>query len=240
MRERPARVFPLCYRSRVRALIVEDVEKLAQAERAAFERAGFAVDVAGDGETGLRMAQSGGYDIVILDRMLPKKTGFAVCRALRAEGSVVPIIMATALGDTGERVDGLDAGADDYIVKPFSLEELLARTRALLRRAGTATAAPGEVLRAGDLSLDLGRREAAVSGEPLRLSPRELSVLEHLLRHAGQACSRQQILEDCWDAAFETSSNLVDVYVRQIRAKLSDDHERYIKTVRGFGYRLDG
>lgn len=237
MRERPARAFSSWYRCRVRALIVEDVEKLAQAERAAFERAGFSVDVAGDGETGLAMARSGGYDIVILDRMLPKKTGFAVCRALRAEGSIVPIIMATALGDTDERVEGLDAGADDYIVKPFSLEELLARTRALLRRAGSST--PGEVLRAGDIVFDLGRRETSVAGEAVRLSPRELGVLEHLLRHAGQACSRQQILDDCWDPAFETSSNLVDVYVRQIRAKLSDDHERYIKTVRGFGYRLD-
>lgn len=238
MRERPARAFSLCYRCHVRALIVEDVEKLAQAERVAFERAGFSVDVAGDGETGLAMARAGGYDIVILDRMLPKKTGFAVCRALRAEGSVVPIIMATALGDTGERVEGLDAGADDYVVKPFSLEELLARTRALLRRVGSAT--PGEVLRAGDIAFDLGRHEASVAGEPVRLSPREQGVLEYLLRHAGQACSRQQILDDCWDPAFETSSNLVDVYVRQIRAKLSDDHERYIKTVRGFGYRLDG
>lgn len=237
MRERPACAFSLCYRCRVKALIVEDVEKLAQAEHAAFERAGFSVDVAGDGETGLAMARGGGYDIVVLDRMLPKKTGFAVCRALRAEGSIVPIIMATALGDTDERVEGLDAGADDYIVKPFSLEELLARARALLRRAGSAT--PGEVLRAGDIVFDLGRREASVAGKAARLSPRELGVLEHLLRHAGQACSRQQILDDCWDPAFETSSNLVDVYVRQIRAKLSDDHERYIKTVRGFGYRLD-
>lgn len=222
----------------MRALIVEDVEKLAEAERAAFERAGFAVDVARDGEAGLALARGGGYDIVVLDRMLPKKTGYAVCRALRAEGSVVPIIMATALGETGERVDGLDAGADDYIVKPFSLEELVARARAILRRVGGA--APGEVVRAGDVSLDLGRREASVGGRAVPLSPREIAVLEHLLRHAGQARTRQQLLEACWDPAFETSSNIVDVYVRQIRAKLSDDHERYIKTVRGFGYRLDG
>lgn len=228
----------------MKALIVEDTEKLAQAERVAFERAGFEVDVAADGERGLELARAGGYDIVVLDRMLPKKTGFAVCRALRAEGSIVPIIMATALGDTDERIEGLDAGADDYIVKPFSLGELLARARALLRRSGAGAAgepaAPGETLRAGDVSLDLGRREATVRGEALRLSPRELAVLEHLLRHAGEARTRQQILDDCWDPAFETSSNLVDVYVRQIRAKLSDDHERYIKTVRGFGYRLDG
>jgi two-component system OmpR family response regulator len=197
---------------------------------------GHAADVAARGEDALWMANSAPYDAIVLDVMLPGLDGFATCRQLREQGVWAPVLMLTARDAVGDRVDGLDAGADDYLLKPFSFAELLARLRALVRRA------PAErptLLEAGDLHLDPAARRAWRGEKELELSAKEFALLELLLRRRGEALSRGQLLEGAWELGFESRSNLVDVYVRYLRDKIDRPFGRHsIETVRGVGYRL--
>jgi len=220
----------------VRVLVVEDEPKLAQLLKRGLGEEGHVADVAGSGEDALWMAGSSAYDAIVLDVMLPGLDGFAVCRELRSREVWTPVLLLTARDAVGDRVLGLDTGADDYLVKPFSFAELLARLRALVRRA------PGErpaVLTVGDLRLDPAARRAWRGDDELDLSPKEFALLELFMRRAGEALSRVQLLDGAWDMAFESRSNVVDVYVRYLREKVDRPFGRHsIETVRGVGYRL--
>lgn len=220
-----------------RVLLVEDERKLAGFVRRGLEEEGHRVDLAFDGRDGLEMARLGRYDLIILDLMLPGVEGLRICRILRQEGCNVPILILTALGAVEDRVKGLDAGADDYLVKPFSLAELAARVRALLRRPPSE--APS-VLRAGDLEMDPSRREVRRGGRLLQLTPREWSLLEYLLRNRGRVVTRTMIAEAVWGYDFEGFSNVVDVYISHLRRKVDRGFSRrLIHTVRGVGYILE-
>ncbi len=217
-------------------LIVEDEAKVAAFVRQALEEEGHAVDVAADGEAGLRFALGGTYDLILLDRLLPARDGLDVCRAVRAASQSVPILMLTARDTVADRIAGLDTGADDYLTKPFALGELLARTRALLRR-GTASAPT--VLAAGDLTLDPATRRVRRGGREIDLSAKEYSLLEFLMRHAGRTVSRAMITDHVWDFDFDSGTNVVDVYINYLRNKIDRNHaQKLIQTVRGVGYRL--
>ncbi|MGO9310777.1 MAG: response regulator transcription factor [Spirochaetia bacterium] len=222
----------------MRILVVEDNEKLARSIRKGLEQEGYAVEVSGDGiDAGERLdGAPGGFAAVVLDRMLPGMDGVALCRRLRSRGNRVPILFLTARDSVEDRVSGLDAGADDYLTKPFSLEELSARIRALLRRPRTPTSV---VLRAGEVALDPGSREVTAGGHPVSLTAKEFGLLELLLRHPGQVLSREQIARHVWSGDFEADSNVLEVHVRNIRRKLAEaGHDEVIETVRGAGYRL--
>ncbi len=220
----------------MRILIVEDHAKLAGLLRGAFQRHGVLVDVTERGEDALWMAGSTRFDVLILDVMLPGIDGFETCRRLRADGVRWPILLLTARDGIGDRVTGLNEGADDYLIKPFSFEELLARVRALARRPPTRRAA---VLQIGDLRLDsLGMRVWRGSSE-LSLSAKELLLLEALMARPGEVISRIELLEAAWDQAYENRSNVVDAYIRRLREKIDRPFGRAtIETVRGGGYRL--
>lgn len=219
-------------------LLVEDERRLAAAVRRVLEEEGHVVDVVYDGEDGLYQALVEEYDAIILDVMLPGKDGFSVARELRAKGRTTPILMLTARDAIPDRVAGLDAGADDYLVKPFALSELLARLRALDRRARMSASEP-HVLRVGDLELDLRAREARRQGRRIELTAKEFALLEALMRHPGQVLTRSQLLDMVWhyDAAIE--SNIVDTYIHYLRTKVDKDFEpKLIRTVRGAGYAI--
>ncbi|HZQ36302.1 MAG TPA: response regulator transcription factor [Dehalococcoidia bacterium] len=218
----------------MRVLLVEDEERMAALIAAGLAREGHAVDVAGDGETGLAMAQAAPFDLLVLDLMLPRMDGFTLCRALRERGAGLPILMLTARGEVEDRVAGLDAGADDYLTKPFAMSELQARLRALTRRGGERTA----TLRAADLRLDPLRREVARAGRRLELTAREFNLLEFLLRNCGQVLSRARILDAVWGEDAEPYGNVVDQYISYLRGKLDQHGPRLIETVRGVGYVL--
>jgi two-component system OmpR family response regulator len=221
----------------VRVLVVEDDSKLAAAVARGLRHEGFAVDVAGDGDAALRQAAVWDYDAIMLDVMLPGRDGFAVCRELRARACWAPILMLTARGQVGDRIGGLDAGADDYLVKPFDFGELLARLRALLRRVPEPR--PAE-LRVGDLVVDPSTHAVTRAGRPVELSAREFAVLEYLARHPGEAVSRTRLIEHVWDQNFEGSTNIVDVYVGYLRRKLEEPFATpLIRTIRGVGYALE-
>jgi two-component system OmpR family response regulator len=222
--------------SSMRILIVEDEIKLAKIVRRHLQERGIAVDVALRGTDALWMVGAAPYDAIVLDRMLPDLDGLVVCRRLRAEGCEAPIIMLTARGSISDRVDGLDAGADDYLVKPFALAELLARLRALARRSGPVRST---VLACGDLRLDAARHEVSRAGVPVCLTPREFALLEELMRRAGDVVSRSELLEHVWDVNFEQRSNVIDVYVRHLREKIDRPFGTdSLRTVRGVGYQL--
>jgi DNA-binding response OmpR family regulator len=220
----------------MRILVVEDEHRLAAMLKQALQEHGYAVDAAYDGEAGLSLAELGPYDLLILDVLLPKLDGVAVCRRLRARGKHVPILMLTARDAVDDRVAGLDSGADDYLTKPFAFRELLARVRALLRRdAGTKD----PLLRAGPVTLDPGTREVWCDGRPIELASKEYAVLEYFMRNPNRVLTRTQIAEHVWDYDFAAMSNVVDVYVRTLRRKLGDEQEpRLIRTIRGTGYQL--
>ncbi len=224
------------YTIHMRILVVEDTEKLALYVKQMFEEHGYAVDTVGDGEAGERMAQSGAYDLVVLDVMLPKKNGKDVCRALRAAGYLVPILMLTASGEVDDKVDGLDSGADDYLVKPFAMKELLARARALLRRPQEKFV---DTLAMQDLVLNTTEHTLTKKGKDIALTPKEYAILEHLMRNADTVVTREQLLEHCWDFAYSAFSNITDVYIRQLRKKLTDSYEHSIETIRGVGYKFN-
>ncbi|MEK7185199.1 MAG: response regulator transcription factor [Patescibacteria group bacterium] len=217
----------------MRILVVEDNEKLAKYTKQMLEEEGYAIDVAHDGETGERMARSGSYDLVFLDIMLPKKDGISVCKDLREDNVNLPIIMITAKGEVDDRIEGLDSGADDYLVKPFDMKELLARTRALLRRPKEKLAVK---LNVQDIVLDNGNHSVLKGNKVLALTLKEYSILEYLMLNVGQVVTREQLLEHCWDFAYSAFSNITDVYIKQLRKKLGDTNEKYIKTIRGVGY----
>ncbi len=221
----------------MRILVVEDNEKIAKYIAEVLEHEGYAVDHVTDGETGERRALSGWYDLVLLDVMLPEKDGVSVCKSLRAAQVFIPIIMVTAKGELDDKIIGLDSGADDYIVKPFQIEELLARIRALLRRPAEHV---GESLTTQDLTLDTQEHAVMRGTEKIELTRKEYAILEYLMRNKNIVITREQILDHCWDFSFETFSNIVDVYIKQLRKKLDTDSEKYIKTIRGVGYKLKG
>jgi two-component system, OmpR family, response regulator len=220
----------------VRVLVVEDDVKMAALIRRGLVEEGHAADIAATGEDALWMAQAHPYDAIVLDVMLPRLDGCGTCRELRGAGVWAPILMLTARDAVEDRVSGLDAGADDYLTKPFSFAELLARLRALARRGGVERPTVVEV---GDLRLDPASRRAWRGEHELQLSPKEFALLETFMRRPGQALSRLQLLEHAWDFAYENRSNVVDVYVRYLREKIDRPFGTdSIETVRGVGYRM--
>lgn len=220
----------------MRVLVVEDEARLGASLRRGLVAEGFAVDVAADGAEGLWYARESSYDVILLDIMLPVLNGYKVCEQLRAEGNWTPIIMLTAKDGEWDQVEALDTGADDYIVKPFSFDVLLARIRSLLRRG--VTDRPVQ-LQVGDLVLDPASKSVTRSGTPLRLTTRELSLLEFLMRRAGDVVTKQQILGNVWDFGFEGDPNIVEVYIARLRRKVDKPFGRAdIETLRGSGYRL--
>jgi two-component system OmpR family response regulator len=220
----------------VRVLIVEDEVKMAGLIRRGLRDDGMAADVAIKGEDALWMAAATEYDVIVLDVMLPGMDGFEVCRRLRADGVWAPVLMLTARDAIEDRVQGLDTGADDYLVKPFSFAELAARLRALARR-GPIERAP--VMLAGDLHLDPSSRRVWRADADISLSPKEFALLETFMRRQGQVLDRFQLLEHAWDGEYENRSNVVDVYVRYLRQKIDRPFGvESIETVRGAGYRL--
>jgi two-component system OmpR family response regulator len=217
-------------------LVVEDEAKMASLIERALAREGYAVDVACDGAEALWAVAETEYDAVVLDAMIPPPDGFQVCRQLRRDGRWNPVLMLTARDGVADRVRGLDAGADDYLTKPFALSELLARLRALTRR--NLGARPVE-LKVGDLTLDTSHHEVRRAGQPVALSPKEFSLLELFMRQPGQVLSRTHIVDHVWDFAYDGGSNVVDVYVRYLRRKIDLPFGRSdLETVRGVGYRL--
>ena len=220
----------------MRVLVVEDEVRMAGLLQRALREEGHAVDVAADGPEGLWLATENAYGAIVLDVMLPGLDGFQLCRRLRESGRWVPVLMLTARDAVGDRVRGLDAGADDYLVKPFSLLELAARLRALARRDDQSRSV---VLAEGDLKLDPAAKRAWRAAAELHLSPKEFSMLELFLRHPGHVLTRSQIIEEIWDFAYVGGSNIVDQYVNYLRRKVDVPFERHhIETVRGMGYRL--
>ena len=220
----------------MRVLVVEDDVKMARLIRRGLVEEGVLVDIAATGDEGLWRAGSTPYDVIVLDVLLPGIDGFEVCRRLRAGGNWAPVLMLTARADVEDRVEGLDAGADDYLTKPFSFAELLARLRALARRPPLERPA---VLETGDLRLDPATRTVSRGDRPIELSAKEFALLETFMRRAGQVLSRLDLLDHAWDYAYENRSNIVDVYVRYLREKIDRPFGRTsIETVRGVGYRL--
>jgi two-component system, OmpR family, response regulator len=220
----------------VRVLVIEDEAKLANVIARGLREEGYAVDIAGRGEDALWMAGAAAYDAILLDITLPGADGFEVCRRLRGLGIWSPLLMLTARDAIEDRVSGLDAGADDYLVKPFSFEELLARLRALVRRGPSERPAVVEV---GDLRLDPAARRAWRGERELDLSVKEFALLELFMRRPGKVLSRSELLDGAWDLAFERRSNVVDVYMGYLRAKVDKPFgSDSLETVRGVGYRL--
>ncbi|MEX0758765.1 MAG: response regulator transcription factor [Tistlia sp.] len=221
----------------MRILIVEDDAKTADYLAKGLDEAGHTVDCAADGREGLFLASGSDYDAVVLDRMLPKLDGLAVLQALRAAQIQTPVLILSAVGHVDERVKGLKAGGDDYVVKPFAFSELLARIEALSRRR-TAVAAQTR-LNVADLEMDLLARRVTRSGKAIDLQPREFKLLEYLLRHSGQTVTRTMLLEGVWDYHFDPQTNVIDVHVSRLRQKIDRDFGLpLIHTVRGVGYRL--
>ena len=222
----------------MRVLIVEDDPQTAAWLRKGLQEDGHAVDHAGTGRDGLFLASTESYDAVVLDRMLPGLDGLALLRTLRGAGNATPVLMLTALGDVDHRVEGLRAGSDDYLTKPFAYAELSARLDGIVRRAGTTADRPAR-LQVGDLALDLERRDASRGGRRISLQPREFRLLEYLMRHAGRAVTRTMLLEAVWDYHFDPQTNVIDVHVSRLRQKIDHGFERpLLHTVRGVGYRL--
>jgi two-component system copper resistance phosphate regulon response regulator CusR len=221
----------------MRLLLIEDERKTAGPLRKGLGENGFAVDVARDGEEGLVLAQGGGYDLIILDVMLPGRDGWEVLRELRQTDALTPVLFLTARDSVPDRVKGLELGADDYLVKPFAFSELLARIRTILRRGA---ARQPDVLHIADLELDLIRRRATRGSKRLDLTPKEFDLLSLLARRRGEVLSRAVIAEQVWDMKFEGETNVVDVHIRRLRAKVDDPFEqKLIHTIRGAGYVLD-
>jgi len=220
---------------RRRILVIEDDSETAAQLADSLAASGYQVDLAADGNDGLSLGHSAEYAVMAIDRMLPDIDGLAVIRRLREDGIVTPALIVSALGEIDDRVRGLRAGGDDYLVKPFAVAELLARIEALARRSDTVV--KETVLRVGDLTLDLVSRTATRSGREIELLPREFQVLEYLVRNEGQVVPRAMLLQHVWDLHFDPTTNIIDVYVGRVRRKV-DAHQAYplIHTVRGVGY----
>lgn len=216
----------------MRILVVEDSPRIASFLRKGLREEGYAVEVAEDGDTGFRRALEEGFDAAVVDVMLPGRSGIEMVRDLRGEGVELPVLLLTARDRTEDKVEGLDAGADDYLTKPFDFSELSARLRALLRRSGGPAPA---VLRVGDLELDPSTHEVRRGGERVELTPKEFSLLEYLMRNPERPLSRAVIMEHVWGIRFDPGTNVVDVFINSLRNKLDPERER-IQTVRGVGY----
>ncbi|MET7459483.1 response regulator transcription factor [Nonomuraea sp. NPDC005501] len=220
----------------MRVLVVEDDTRMGVLLRRGLAEEGYAVDLATDGQSAIWQVCECAYDVIVLDVMIPGYDGFEVCRRMRAAGRWAPVLMLTARDAVADRVRGLDAGADDYLVKPFSFDELTARLRAVVRRGAHERPA---VLQVGDLRLDPASRQAWRASAEIDLTPREFAVLELFLRHPGEVLTRTQILDHVWDFAYDGVSNVVDQYVGLLRRKIDQPFGRSdLETVRGFGYRL--
>ena len=220
----------------MRILVVEDEKKTASFIRKALQAEGFAVDVCGNGDDALAAVAATDFDGLVLDIMLPGRDGLSVLRQLRERGNKAPVLLLSARGEVNERVEGLNAGADDYLPKPFVIAELVARVRALGRRGGENKST---VLRLADLALDTITHEARRGETKIELTAREYRLLEFLLRNAGRICGRMSIIEKVWDYDFDPGTNLVDVYVRRLREKIDDNFSpKLLHTVRGIGYVL--
>jgi len=217
----------------MRVLVIEDDAKIASFVVRGLKQAAYAVDHAPDGETGLVLAESTEYDAAVVDVMLPRLDGISVVKRLRASRSALPVLFLSARSSVDDRVKGLQAGGDDYLTKPFAFSELLARIQALIRRATQSPEATRLVV--GDVTLDLVTREVVCAGRPVELQPREFSLLAFLLRHSGRPVSKTMILEHVWDYSFDPQTNVVDVVMHRLRAKIDPDHRR-IETVRNVGY----
>ncbi len=220
----------------MRILVIEDEMKVAEFVARGLRDQRFAVDIANNGQSGLEMAKAGGYDLIILDLMLPGLSGSEVLKRIRQHGSQMPVLILTAQADTGEKVANFEAGADDYLTKPFAFEELLMRVKALGRRGGVDRP---EVLRIGDLEIDRLRQQVRRGGKRVELTSKEYGLLEYLVANAGRVLSRTMIMEHVWDESFEGLTNIVDVYVRHLRSKVDLMHaNKLIRTVRGVGYSI--
>jgi len=217
----------------MKVLVVEDNKKLARFLQRALQEEGYVVDVIEDGSEAIERSSTIEYDLIILDWMLPSTDGIAVCKTLRDRGSGVPILMLTARAEVSERILGLDAGADDYLPKPFDLGELLARARALGRR-GSGT---DGVVRVGPLVLDRLERHATLNGQLVELTPREFALLTYLARECGRVVPRSELLRKVWETTYDPGSNVVDAHIKKLREKLGE-HATLIETVRGVGYRI--
>ena len=219
----------------MRVLVVEDDAKIASFVVRGLKQAGYAVDHAPDGETGHALAESTAYDAMIVDIMLPKLDGLSLVKRLRAARHATPVLFLSARSSVDDRVKGLQSGGDDYLTKPFAFSELLARIQALIRRASTSPESTRLVV--GDITLDLVQREVTCAGNPVELQPREFTLLAFLMRHAGRPVSKTMLLEHVWDYSFDPQTNVVDVVVSRLRAKIDPDHTR-LETIRGVGYVL--
>ena len=225
-----------CYHWPMRILVAEDEKKIAGFVRKALEEQGYTVDLAGDGDAAYTLATTQSYDLLVLDIMLPGRDGLSILRHLRERHNTVPVIVLTARSALDERLEGLNLGADDYLTKPFFMEELVARVQALLRRASGEKLS---LLQAGDLVVNVITREVKVGERGVELTAREFSLLEYLMRSPGRVYTRTQILEHVWSYDFDTNTNLIDVYIQRLRKKLDPSGEQqFVETVRGVGYRL--
>jgi len=221
----------------MRILIVEDERKVAQFLKKGFQSEAFAVDIAPDGAEGIRLALSAPYDAIILDLMLPKVGGIELLQKIRREGVKTPILILTAKSEVDDRVKGLNAGADDYLPKPFSFSEVLARVRAIVRRSSADVRS--SVLEMGDIRMDLLTRSVVRSDRPITLTNKEFELLEYLLRNKGRVLSRVTLTEHIWDMDFDTETNVVDVLVNRLRRKIEDGFAtKVIHTIRGVGYSM--
>ena len=220
----------------MRILIIEDEKKVAGFVARGLRDERFAVDIAHDGQSGWEMAQACNYDLIILDLMLPELSGAEVLKRIRQHGLKMPVLVLTARADTAEKVANFEAGADDYLTKPFAFAELLVRVKALFRRGG---AERSNILRIGDLEIDRMTQQVKRAGKKIELTSKEYSLLEYLCSHAGRVLSRTMIMEHVWDESFEGLTNIVDVYVRHLRNKIDAIHSgKLIRTVRGVGYSI--
>lgn len=222
-----------------RVLVVEDDDRLAQYVMQGLTEANYTVDRADNGRDGLFLATDSEFDVIILDRMLPRMDGMAVMKAVRAAGVTTPILVLSALGATDDRVEGLTAGADDYLTKPFSFAELLARVQVLQRRNGPAGQVQQAMLRCADLELDRLSRQVRRGERKIAVQPREFRLLEYLMLHQGEVVTRTMLLEAVWDYHFDPGTNVIDVHISRLRRKIDDGEPRpLLHTVRGAGYRL--
>ncbi|MCB1382624.1 MAG: response regulator transcription factor [Notoacmeibacter sp.] len=221
----------------MKILVIEDDREAADYLAKAFEESGHTAHVAGDGETGFALAESGSYDILVVDRMLPRRDGLSVIAGLRARGIESPVIILSALGEVDDRVTGLRAGGDDYLTKPYAFSELLARVEVLSRRRSGRDSET--VYRVGDLELDRLSHTCKRAGQDIVLQPREFRLLEYLMRHAGQVVTRTMLLENVWDYHFDPQTNVIDVHVSRLRSKIEKGFDgAVLHTVRGAGYML--
>lgn len=222
----------------MRILLIEDDHAAGDYVAKGLREDGHVVEIARNGKDGLFLALSEGFDVIVTDRMLPGPDGLSILKALRASGNITPVLMLTALGEVDARVEGLEAGADDYLAKPFAFSELLARVHALGRRPVAATSGTPTSLRVEDLEMDLLRRTVRRAGRTIELLPTEWRLLEYLMRHPGQVCTRTMLLEHVWEYNFDPTTNVVDVHVSRLRRKIEQAGEPLLHTVRAVGFVL--